>query len=379
MNDKIPFNRPSMAGRELMLIEDAIARGRLSGDGHYTAICQSWLSNFVGGRASLLTHSCTAALEMAAILLDLQAGDEVIMPSFSFASTANAVVLRGGVPVFVDIRPDTLNLDERQVAAAITSRTKAIFVVHYAGVVAEMNAIGTIARQHGLLVVEDAAQAFGSKYYGRSAGGLGDLATFSFHETKNIISGEGGALLLRDGTFLERADIIREKGTNRKQFLSGQVDKYTWVDIGSSFLPGELVAAFLYGQLEKSAAIQAERMSSWMQYQNALGAYKSRGVGSPNIPEHCEHNAHLYYMLMPNFTLRQEMIGRLRNDEIAAPFHFVPLHSSPAGRRFCRPADDLPITSDLSGRLLRLPLYPNIGNAIDRVIDRVSHHIEALL
>jgi dTDP-4-amino-4,6-dideoxygalactose transaminase len=301
------------------------------------------------------------------------------MPSITFVSTANAVVLRGGVPVFVDIRPDTLNLDERQVADAVTDRTKAIFVVHYAGVVAEMDAIGTIAKQHGLAVVEDAAQAFGSKYYGRSAGALGDLATFSFHETKNIISGEGGALVLRSATFLERADIIREKGTNRKQFFRGQVDKYTWVDIGSSYLPGELIAAFLYGQLEKTAFIQTERMKNWLRYDGALRSYHNRGVGSPTIPDHCAHNAHLYYLLMPNLELRQELIGRLREDGIIAPFHYVPLHSSPAGRRYGRAVGDLRTTDAVSGRILRMPLYPNMGEAVDRVIDRVGHHIEALI
>jgi dTDP-4-amino-4,6-dideoxygalactose transaminase len=378
-NDKVPFNRPAIAGRELGLIEDAVARGQLAGDGRYTALCQSWLADFTGAHASLLTHSCTAALEMAAILLDVKPGDEVIMPSFTFVSTANAVVLRGGTPVFVDIRPDTLNLDEKQIAAAVTPRTKAIFVVHYAGVIAEMDAIGALARQHGLAVVEDAAQALGSKYHGRSAGALGDLATFSFHETKNIISGEGGALLLRDETFLERADIIREKGTNRKQFFREQVDKYTWVDIGSSFLPGELVAAFLYGQLEHAAAIQMERMDNWRRYDGALRAYHNRGVGLPDIPGHCAHNAHLYYVLMPDLALRQQLIARLRADGINAPFHYVPLHSSPAGRKYGRAAGDLPVTDDIGERLVRLPLYPRMGAAVDRVIERVSRHIEALL
>jgi dTDP-4-amino-4,6-dideoxygalactose transaminase len=379
MGHRVPFNRPAIAGRELSLIEDAIAREQLSGDGHYTGLCQAWLSEAVATLGCLLTHSCTAALEMAAILANIEAGDEVIMPSFTFVSTANAVVLRGGTPVFVDIRPDTLNLDETQLADAITPRTKAIFVVHYAGVVAEMNAIGALAKRHGLMVVEDAAQAFGSKYHGRAAGGLGDLATFSFHETKNIISGEGGALMLGNSDFMARAEIIREKGTNRKQFSRQAVDKYSWVDIGSSYLPGELIAAFLFGQLERSADVQAERMNNWMRYDDALKGYRNRGVGLPNIPTHCTHNAHLYYVLMPTFELRQELIGRLRSDAIAAPFHYVPLHSSPAGRRYGVAKGSLSVTNEISARLLRLPLYPRMGNAINHVIERTSRHIEMLL
>jgi dTDP-4-amino-4,6-dideoxygalactose transaminase len=376
---RVPFNLPSIAGRELSLIEDAIARGQLSGDGHYTGLCQSFLSNAVGAFGSLLTHSCTAALEMAAILADIKPGDEVIMPSFTFVSTANAVVLRGGIPVFVDIRPDTLNLDDAQLAEAITPRSKAIFVVHYAGVCAEMDAIGAIAKQHGLMVVEDAAQAFGSKYRGRPAGGLGDLATFSFHETKNIISGEGGALMVGNPALMERAEIIREKGTNRKQFYREAVDKYTWVDIGSSYLPGELIAAFLFGQLERSADVQAERMGNWRRYEEALRGYGNRGIGLPNIPDHCVHNAHLYYVLTPTLALRQEFISRLRADSISAPFHYVPLHSSPAGQRYGVATGSLPVTDDISARLLRLPLYPRMGDAVDRVIERMSRHIEALL
>lgn len=376
---KVPFNLPVAAGRELDLIREAIGRGQLAGDGHYTRLCHSWLSEFTGAQAALLTHSCTAALEMAAILLDVGPGDEVIMPSFTFVSTANAVVLRGGVPVFVDIRPDTLNIDETLIADAITPRTKAIYVVHYAGVVAEMDAICAIARRHRLAVVEDAAHAFGSQYRGQSAGAIGDLATFSFHETKNIISGEGGALLLRDRTYADRAEIIRDKGTNRKQFFRGQVDKYTWVDVGSSYLPGELIASFLYGQLERAGAIQAERMANWMRYDAAFADYRHRGVGLPFVPPHCTHNAHLYYLLMPSLEARQEVIARLLDDQIHAPFHYVPLHSAPAGQRFGRPVGDLPVTEDVSQRLVRLPLYPKMGDAVQRVIERASHHIEAIL
>ncbi|MFO1099239.1 MAG: dTDP-4-amino-4,6-dideoxygalactose transaminase [Xanthobacteraceae bacterium] len=378
-SERVPFNLPRIAGRELELIEDAVARGQLSGDGHYTGLCQAFLSNSIGAHGALLTHSCTAALEIAAILADLEPGDEVIMPSFTFVSTANAVALRGAVPVFIDIRPDTLNLDERLLSDAIGSRTKAIFVVHYAGVVAEMDVIGALARSHGLMVVEDAAQAFGSKYRGRAAGALGDLAAFSFHETKNIISGEGGALIIANPAFMERAEIIREKGTNRKQFFRGAVDKYTWVDIGSSCLPGELIAAFLYGQLERSAHVQVERMANWRRYDEALRPLGNRGVRLPHVPDHCEHNAHLYYVLMPDLSLRDEMIARLRADSITAPFHYVPLHSAPAGRRYGVARGALAVTDDVSARLLRLPLYPRMGDAVDRVIERVSRHIEALL
>ena len=269
---KIPFNRPVLAGKEIDHIHEALAQGQLAGDGDFTKRCERWLADFINAPAVLLTHSCTAALEMAAILSDIRPGDEVIMPSFTFVSTANAIVLRGGVPVFVDIRSDTLNLDESLVAAAITPRTKALLPIHYAGVPAEMDPLTEIAMQHHLLVIEDSAQALGSKYKGRNAGGIGQLAAFSFHETKNVISGEGGALVINDPKLIERAEIIREKGTNRKRFFRGQIDKYTWVDIGSSFLPGELVAAFLYGQLEQRVAIQKDRTESWRFYDAAFEA-----------------------------------------------------------------------------------------------------------
>ncbi len=278
---------------------------------------------------------------MAAILIGIEPGDEVIMPSFTFVSTANAVVLRGGVPVFVDIRADTLNIDEEQVESAITPRTRALFPIHYAGVPAEMGPLGEIADRHGLTVVEDAAQALGSTYRRRKAGSMGHLAAFSFHETKNIISGEGGALALNDPDLIERAEIIREKGTNRKRFLRGQVDKYTWVDIGSSFLPGELVASFLFGQLERIHEILDDRIASWDAYDLALRAFRGRGLGTPSIPLHCEHNGHLYYILMPSLDLRDELIARMRGDGIITPFHYVPLHSAPAGKRFGRTSGDL--------------------------------------
>jgi dTDP-4-amino-4,6-dideoxygalactose transaminase len=375
----IPFNRPVLAGHELDYIRKAIAAGQLAGDGMFTERCQLWLARFVGARAVLLTHSCTAALEMAAILIGIEPGDEVIMPSFTFVSTANAVALRGGVPVFVDIRRDTMNIDVDLVEAAITPRTKAIFPIHYAGVPADMDQLNAIAERHKLFLVEDAAQALGSKYKGRKAGSIGHLAAFSFHETKNIISGEGGAIAINDPSLIARAEIIREKGTNRKIFLRGQVDKYTWVDLGSSFLPGELVAAFLYGQLEQIDAIQSDRMATWRLYDAALRPFRDRGLRTPHIPQDCDFNAHLYYILMPSLGLRQELIARMKADGITTPFHYIPLHSSPAGLRLARTSGDLPYTEDLSSRLVRLPLFPRMGNASHRVLGRVHAHLDQLL
>ena len=375
----VPFNRPTLAGNELDYIREAAERGQLAGDGTFTERCQRRLAEEIGAGAVLLTHSCTAALEMAALLLDIGPGDEAIMPSFTFVSTANAVVLRGGVPVFVDVRLDTLNLDERLVEAAVTARTKAIFPVHYAGVPAEMDPIDGIARRHGLAIVEDAAQALGSTYRGRNAGSLGALAAFSFHETKNVISGEGGCLAINDPALVQRAEIIREKGTDRKRFFRGEVDKYTWVDIGSSFLPGELIASFLLGQLEAADAIRADRLASWTAYDEALRPFGNRGIGTPTIPSHCGHNGHLYYVILPSADVREALIGRMREDGIMTPFHYVPLHSSPAGRRFGRTSGKLAVTEDLSARLVRLPLYPRMGDALPRVIERLQRHLDRLL
>jgi dTDP-4-amino-4,6-dideoxygalactose transaminase len=376
---KIPFNRPTIAGMEIEHIRRALDQGQLAGDGAFTRRCECWLADFIGANAVMLTHSCTAALEMAIILTDIEPGDEVIMPSFTFVSTANAVVLRGGVPVFVDIRPDTLNVDERLVAAAITPRTKALLPIHYAGVPAEMDELIELAIANNLVVIEDAAQALGSKYKGRNAGAIGHLAAFSFHETKNIISGEGGALAINNPNLVERAEIIREKGTNRKQLFRGEVDKYTWVDIGSSFLPGELVAAFLYGQLEQHAAIQNDRAKSWLSYDDALLPYRDRGLLTPIIPTHCQSNHHAYCVLMPCTELRSELIARLKADGVNAPFHYVPLHNSPAGKKFARISGSLVYTEDLSERLVRLPLFPRMGSTIERVIDRIRVHLDDLL
>ena len=375
----IPFNRPTIEGKKMDYVQEAIDRGQLAGDGYFTQRCQSWLKDYFGASAVLLTHSCTAALEMAAILIGIRPGDEVIMPSFTFVSTANAVALRGGIPVFVDIRPDTLNIDEKQVEHAVTPRTRSIFVVHYAGVPAEMEQLTSIAQLHGLRIVEDAAQALGSSYRGQKAGSLGRLAAFSFHETKNVISGEGGALVINDPTLVEQAEIIWEKGTNRKRFFRGQVDKYTWVEMGSSFLAGELVASFLYGQLEKLSAIQSDRMASWRSYDCAMRPLSNRGLHTPSIPISCDHNAHLYYIILPSAELRDQFITSMKADGIMTPFHYVPLHSSPAGLRFGRTSGSLACTDDLSARLVRLPLYPRMAAELPRVIERAQWHLNRLL
>ncbi len=373
---KVPFNRPHMTGRELAYIAEAHQNNMLAGDGPFTAKCGGWLEARTGTRKALLTHSCTAALEMAAILADIQPGDEVIMPSFTFVSTANAFVLRGGVPVFVDIRPDTLNVDESRIEAAITPRTRAIVPVHYAGVGCEMDRILDIARRHGLLVIEDAAQGLMSEYRGRSLGAIGDFGTVSFHETKNVISGEGGALFVNHERFLERAQIVRAKGTNRASFFRGEVEKYTWVDIGSSYLPGEIIAAFLWAQLEEADSITARRIELWNQYHERLeGCEKSGRIRRPVVPSSCRHNAHMYYVLLPSAQHRTRLIARLRARDIGAVFHYVPLHSSPAGRRFGRTAGAMENTDGVSARLLRLPLWLGLDAEVP---DAIAREIEAL-
>jgi dTDP-4-amino-4,6-dideoxygalactose transaminase len=354
----IPFNRPHATGKELEYIQAAIAGGHLSGNGPFTKRCEAWLEEFLGAPKALLTHSCTAALEMAAILLDIQPGDEVIMPSYTFVSTANAFVLRGGVPVFVDIRPDTLNLDERLVESAITPRTKAIVVVHYAGVACDMDTLQDIAARHNLALVEDAAQALNAFYKGKPLGSFGALAAFSFHETKNIISGEGGALVINDPALVERAEIIREKGTDRSRFFRGEVDKYTWVDVGSSYLPSELIAAFLWAQLEQIEAITTTRMTLWQRYYQALQPWApSVEVVLPAPPAGVQHNAHLFFILAANPAQRDACLQFLKDHQAGGVFHYVPLHSSPAGQRWGRAHGELTVTDDLSSRLLRLPLW----------------------
>ncbi|HVV97508.1 MAG TPA: dTDP-4-amino-4,6-dideoxygalactose transaminase [Rhodanobacteraceae bacterium] len=365
----IPFNKPYMTGRELDFIAEAHANGHLSGDGPFTRRCHAWLERTTGARKALLTHSCTAALEMAALLLDLEPGDEVVMPSFTFVSTANAFVLRGAVPVFVDIREDTLNLDERLIEAAITPRTRAICVVHYAGVACEMDEINAIAAKHGLAVIEDAAQGILSTYRDRPLGTLGALGALSFHETKNVIAGEGGALLVSDPRFAVRAEIIREKGTNRSQFFRGQVDKYTWVDVGSSYLPSEILAAFLAAQIEEAETSTERRLAIWQRYHEAFADLEAAGrLRRPIVPEHCRHNAHMYYLLLRDLDERTRFIRALKEADIHPVFHYVPLHSAPAGLRFGRAVGDLPVTTHASDRLVRLPLWlPDMDQP--RVID----------
>lgn len=365
----IPFNKPYMTGEELDCIREAHRNGHLSGEGPFTRRCHAWLEERIGCARALLTHSCTAALEMAAILAGLEPGDEVVMPSFTFVSTANAFVLRGAVPVFVDIRPDTLNIDERLIESAITARTRALVVVHYAGVACDMDPILEIARRHRLPVIEDAAQGILCAYKERPLGSIGQLAALSFHETKNIISGEGGALLLNDPGLVERAEIVREKGTDRSRFFRGQVDKYTWVDIGSSYLPSEIVAAFLSSQMQHAGRITAQRLALWEKYHVRVAGLEAAGhLRRPVIPGYARHNAHMYYVLTHDAPTRTRLLQHLREREIGAIFHYIPLHSSPAGRRHARTHGELAVTDAVSERLVRLPLWIGLGDdALDRI------------
>ncbi len=370
----IPFNKPYMTGKELWHIAQAHANGHLAGDGSFTKQCSRWLESRTGAGKALLTHSCTAGLEMAAMLADLKPGDEVIMPSYTFVSTANAFVLRGAVPVFVDIRADTLNIDETLIEAAITERTRAIVPVHYAGVGCEKDAIMDIARRHKLLVIEDAAQAVMASNKGRPLGGIGHMGALSFHETKNIISGEGGALLLNDTSLAERAEIIREKGTNRSQFFRGQVDKYTWVDVGSSYLPSELIAAFLWAQMGEANAITGRRLAIWERYHNAFESLERAGrLRRPTIPDVCTHNAHMYYLLLRDLNDRTVFIDQMKQEGINCVFHYVPLHNAPAGLAHSRTSSELPVTNDIAARLVRLPLWIGIEEHQERVIRTALH------
>lgn len=375
----IPFNKPALVGREFDYIRQACENMHLSGDGAFTRRCHERLQDQIPTRKALLTHSCTAALEMSALLLDLDAGDEVIMPSYTFVSTANAFVLRGAVPVFVDVREDTLNLDENLVEAAITARTRAICVVHYAGVSCEMDEILAIADRHGLTVVEDAAQGIHSTYRGRPLGSLGTLGCLSFHETKNAISGEGGALLINDPDLVERAEVIREKGTNRSRFFRGQVDKYTWIDVGSSYLPSELNAAFLLAQLESLEQITRQRLGIWDRYHRwAEGQERQGHVRRPRIPTHCTHNAHMYYLLLNNLEHRQAFISSLKGAGVQAVFHYVPLHSTPAGMRYGRAHGSMRVTDDISERLVRLPLWIGIEEHLDSIVAAADRALAAV-
>jgi dTDP-4-amino-4,6-dideoxygalactose transaminase len=377
---EIPFNRPFTTGREFVHVREAIENGHLAGSGPFTDRCSSWLKERIGSDHVLLTHSCTAALEMAAMLLEIGPGDEVVMPSFTFVSTATAVVLRGGTPVFVDIRPDTLNVDEERVQAAITPRAKAILVVHYAGVGCAMNELASIAEDTGTALVEDAAHGILASYEDRPLGSFGSLSTMSFHETKNVHCGEGGALLVNDPAYRERAEILLDKGTNRRRFFRGQVDKYSWVDIGSSYAPSEINAAFLWAQLEDADEITAKRLAIWRTYHEAFADLEQQGVARrPVVPGPCSHNAHMYYLLLPDLESRTRLIGELREAGIHSVFHYVPLHASEAGRRFGRQAGDLPVTEDASERLVRLPLWPGMTDEeVERVIDAVDSATAAI-
>lgn len=367
----ITFNKPYMTGKELFYISQAHHNMMLAGDGSFTKRCHEWLEHKSGCDKALLTHSCTAALEMAALLLDIEPGDEVIMPSYTFVSTANAFVLRGGVPVFVDIREDTLNLDERLIEAAITPRTRAIVPVHYAGVACEMDAITAIAKRYGLKVVEDAAQGVMASYKGRVLGSIGDLGAYSFHETKNVIAGEGGVLLVNDPALATRAEIIREKGTDRSRFFRGEVDKYTWQEVGSSFLPGELIAAFLWAQLEEAERITNQRLAIWQRYHELMEPLEQKGLfRRPIVPADCQHNAHMYYVLLAPGIDRQKVLTELKKNNIYSVFHYVPLHSSPGGQRYGRAHGELEVTIRQSERLVRLPLWVGLSaEQQDRIVE----------
>jgi dTDP-4-amino-4,6-dideoxygalactose transaminase len=376
----IPFNRPWIAGSEFEYIGRAIASGHLSGNGPFTRRCQAWLEQRVGCRRALLTTSCTAALEMSALLLDIKPGDEIIVPSYTFVTTATAFVLRGGVPVFVDIRPDTLNIDERAIEAAISPRTRAIIAVHYAGVGCEMAEILKIAERYGLTVIEDAAQGLIASCRARPLGSLGHMAAVSFHETKNVMCGEGGALLINDPALTARAELIWEKGTNRRAFQEGLADKYTWVDLGSSFYPSEISAAFLWAQFEHADAATAERLRVWNRYHEAFGKLEEAGrVRRPVVPRDCVHNAHMYYLLLAEPGHRPAVLKQLNAAGINAVFHYVPLHSSPAGGVFGRTHGPLPVTEALAARLIRLPLWIGLDeDQINQVVAAVYEAVERL-
>ncbi len=372
---KIPFNRPCFVGNEQAYIGQAIANGQISGDGLFTKKCHAFLEQEIGVTKALLTTSCTHALEMTALLLDIQPGDEIIVPSFTFVSTVNAFVLRGARPVFIDIRPDTLNMDESQLERLITPHTKAIAPMHYAGIGCEMDAINRIAADHGVSVVEDNAHGLFGKYKGKHLGTFGKLAAQSFHETKNIICGEGGALLINDSSMVERAEIVREKGTNRSRFFRGQVDKYSWVDIGSSYLPSDLLAAFLYAQLEKKDHIQARRRQIWEYYNKHLQSWSTdHGVKLPFIPKHCEQSYHMFYMICKTIEQRQALIDMLKSQGILSVFHYLPLHLSTMGRRFGGKPGDCPVTESISDRILRLPFYIELTESEQAdVISAIKH------
>jgi dTDP-4-amino-4,6-dideoxygalactose transaminase len=370
----IPFNRPGRAGNEMRYIESVLESAHLSGDGSFSRRCHEFLEREIGVPKALLTTSCTDALEMSAMLLDLKPGDEVIVPSFTFVSCVNAIALRGARPVFADVRPDTLNIDETAIEKLITPRTRAIMVVHYAGVGCEMDVISKLAAAHGLAMIEDNAHGLFGTFRGRQLGTFGSLAALSFHETKNFTCGEGGALLINDPALIEQAEVVREKGTNRSQFFRGQVDKYRWIGLGSSHLPSDILAAYLMAQLEAKAEIQAKRQSVWENYWTALDAWAQRTeMRLPFVPEHCTQSYHMFYMLMPSLDLRQKFIGALRDQGIQAVFHYQPLHISPMGRQFGGRLGDCPVTEEISDRLVRLPFYNDLSESDQaRIVDAVT-------
>lgn len=361
---RIPFNKPTQLGHETDYIQQSLQTNHISGDGEFTKKCHTFLEESLGVPKALLTTSCTHALEMSALLLDIQPGDEVIVPSFTFVSSINAFVLRGAQPIFADIRPDTLNLDERLLPDLITDKTRAIVLVHYAGVACEMDAIMQIANEHNIPVIEDNAHALFSKYKGKYLGTFGAMATQSFHETKNFTSGEGGALLINDPNVIERAEIIREKGTNRTRFYRGQIDKYTWVDVGSSYLPSDMLAAYLWAQFEQAEHIQNRRKQIWEHYQLHLPEWASlHGVQLPTIPDHVKQSYHMYYMLLPSLEIRTRLINHLKERSILSVFHYLPLHLSDMGKQFGGQQGDCPVTEDISDRLLRLPFFHSLTQA----------------
>ncbi len=370
---RIPFNRPTFLGTETDCIADSLATSHISGDGKYSKKCHEFLEQTLGVSRAFLTTSCTHALEMAALLLDIQPGDEVIVPSFTFVSSINAFALRGAKPIFADIRPDTLNLDERKLPSLISDRTRAIVLVHYAGVACEMDAIMALASQHGIAVVEDSAHALFSRYKGRYLGTFGQLATQSFHETKNFTCGEGGALLINDDSLIERAEIIREKGTNRGRFFRGQVDKYTWVDLGSSYLPSDMLAAYLWAQFQRAADIQTRRRQIWERYDEGLADWASANdVQLPTVPDYCEQSYHMYYLVLPSFKARTALIQHLKDRGILSVFHYLPLNLSDMGQRYGGQAGDCPVAETVADRLLRLPFFYVLTPAeLDDVISSI--------
>ncbi len=370
----IHFNVPPVVGNELQYMEEAIKNRKICGDGIFTKKCSAWMEEKTGTAKALLTTSCTHAIEMSAILSNIQPGDEVIMPSYTFVSTADAFVLRGAKVIFVDIRPETMNIDERLIEEAVTERTKAIVPVHYAGVACKMDEICDIAKRHNLFVIEDAAQGVMSFYKGRPLGTLGDYGCYSFHETKNYSMGEGGALLIKDPKNIERAEIIREKGTNRSKFFRGQIDKYTWMDAGSSYLPSDLNAAYLWAQLEKAEEIRNDRMASWNLYNELLKELEEEGyIRLPEIPEECTHNAHMFYIKTKDLEERQNLISFLKAKGVGAVFHYIPLHSAPAGKKYGEFFGKDIYTTSESERLLRLPLYYKLSNdSIEKIVEAIK-------